>query len=221
MSRKPKLLFCCASPYRGGAEEYGLNVAKAAKGEGYHVDASFPPTDEMQSLVRDFRELGIADRVTMTGRRNDVLPTVRQQCPEARLLVAGRVREKIADVEGGTKLGEMDDLGEAYDAADIVINPRKFDTGLSIKSVEALSYGKPLLATPTGRTGMEDGAGTAFKLAEDPVAFAKAAVELFTDPKCCRDFAQAGHDYAVRYNAQTTAELKKLLPQHDEHGVPK
>lgn len=150
----------------------------------------------------------------------DVLPTVREQCPEARLLVAGRVCEKIADAEGCTKLGELDDLAEAYEAADIIINPRKFGTGLSIKSVEALSYGKPLVATPAGCTGMEDGAGTAFKLAENAAAFAEAVIELLSDPNRYREFAQAGHEYAVRYNAKTTAELKELLQQHDEHGAP-
>src|SRR5690606_8198091 len=103
------------------------------------------------------------------------------------------------------------DLGEAYDMADVVVNPRQFGTGLSIKSIEALSYGKPLVASPAGSSGMEDGAGTAFYLGKSSEALAEGIVRMLQDDALHQAFAAAGREYVVQHNRAIAQSLQSIL----------
>ena len=51
-------------------------------------------------------------------------------------------------------LGHVENLAEFYNSVDVVINPVEFGTGLKIKSVEGLAFGKPLITTPEGVVGL-------------------------------------------------------------------
>lgn len=53
------------------------------------------------------------------------------------------------------KLGFVRDESEFYASADLVINPTLVGTGLKIKTVEAMSYGVPLISTQTGYDGLK------------------------------------------------------------------
>lgn len=81
---------------------------------------------------------------------------------EPRLLIGGSVcqstwLEKYVDGDQGVYLlGHVDPLETFYDQIDLAINPVEFGSGLKIKSVEALGFGRPLLTTPHGATGLCD-----------------------------------------------------------------
>jgi len=78
-----------------------------------------------------------------------MFPIIKMAVPNATLL-----NDSSEDI---VKLGETAELDSAYDKADIVINPIRFDTGLEIKNIEALGYSNPLVTTSTGAEGMEIG----------------------------------------------------------------
>ena len=64
-------------------------------------------------------------------------------------------RELLAKATNIRLLGHVEDIADFYRSVDIVINPVEFGTGLKIKSVEGLAFGKPLLSTPQGVVGLE------------------------------------------------------------------
>lgn len=72
------------------------------------------------------------------------------------VIVAGKVCEN-EDLDGDPfdLVGYKDDPLSFYGAVDIVINPHIGGTGLKIKSVEALSYGRALLATRDAMLGLD------------------------------------------------------------------
>ena len=78
--------------------------------------------------------------------------------------------------------GVVADLGHAYAAADICINPVRFGSGLKIKTVEALAYGRPLLTTAHGMRGLQACAGRAFLVADTAEEFATTLLELASRP---------------------------------------
>lgn len=51
--------------------------------------------------------------------------------------------------------GIVDSIADFYQSVDVVVNPMLGGTGLKIKSLEALSYGKPLVATLDAMTGID------------------------------------------------------------------
>lgn len=85
---------------------------------------------------------------------------------EAELVIAGKICDWFAlrspsgsRAEAFEKvlfLGEVPTLEDFYRRVDIVVNPVQFGTGLKIKNVEALAFGKPLITTEVGAEGLSE-----------------------------------------------------------------
>lgn len=74
------------------------------------------------------------------------------------LFIAGTVCESIIHLNFPSKvklLGKTKDLQGFYNDCDIIINPDKLESGLKIKTVEAFSYGKPLICTRVASIGID------------------------------------------------------------------
>ena len=87
------------------------------------------------------------------------------ETPQIQLLIGGSIcqfvtennstSEMVANVTNIRLLGHIENIETFYQSVDVVINPVEFGTGLKIKSVEGLAFGKPLLSTPQGVVGLE------------------------------------------------------------------
>src|SRR5206468_2226330 len=100
-----------------------------------------------------------------------------------------------------------DALEELYQRAAVVINPQQFGTGLSIKSVDALLHGRPLVTTASGARGLEEGAGAAFLQAESAEEFGASLVELLREPARGAALAECGAEFARRYHQRNLQAL--------------
>jgi hypothetical protein len=70
------------------------------------------------------------------------------------IIVAGGVTKSVRDFPAAVKLGFVQELHTFYDAIDVALNPMVGGTGLKIKTVEPLSYGRPVLTTRPGVEGV-------------------------------------------------------------------
>lgn len=148
---------------------------------------------------------GVADLVA------DILPRVQVAVPGFELVLAGKVCDYVPDAPGCMKLGEIDDLRQAYDAADIAVNPVRVGTGLKIKSIEALGRGKPLVTTAIGAEGLEEAIGKGIFIAESPAEYAEFISRLISDPSLYQKAAEDAHQFAVTYNERAMRQLKAVL----------
>ena len=94
--------------------------------------------------------------------------------PDIRLIIAGSICTVLDRKEHVVLWGEFSEPQQVYNAADIVINPVRFGTGVNIKTIEALSYGKPLVATAPATNGLEEGRNKAFLVADTAKEFIAA-----------------------------------------------
>jgi hypothetical protein len=78
----------------------------------------------------------------------------RGSAPPHPIVVAGAICRHLRETPGIIRLGFVKELHTFYDAIDVAINPMVGGTGLKIKTVEPLSYGKPVLSTPAGVQGL-------------------------------------------------------------------
>ena len=114
----------------------------------------------------------------------DVWPKIREAHPQAELRIYGEV---VKNLDAGSTdnqvrlIGYTPRLEEAYAQASVIINPVSLGTGLKIKSVEALAFGKALVTTTCGAAGLEDQAGAAFLMEDEAPAFAAAVTHLLAD----------------------------------------
>ena len=107
----------------------------------------------------------------------------------------------------------MKDLEKAYDESKLVINPTVLGTGLKIKTVEALCYGKALVTTKEGADGLEEGIGKAFIMGKTFSKFAKSVIELIKDNSRRNKLEKNALDYAQRTFSRKAVfnELLKVL----------
>jgi glycosyltransferase involved in cell wall biosynthesis len=145
----------------------------------------------------------------------EVLPQIRAQQPAAELALAGMVSRRFPEAPGVRFLGTMKDLALAYASAEVVVNPIQFGTGLKIKTLEALGYARALVTTPCGAAGLEEGAGTAFKVASDARSFADEVLKLLVDRQRSQTLGAAGYRFATDYSDSVRVSLAGVFGAGD------
>jgi polysaccharide biosynthesis protein PslH len=141
-----------------------------------------------------------------------VFPAVRRDVPDAELWLVGGIGERVGHaVPGVRRLGFVDALGDLYRRAAVVINPQQFGTGLSIKSVDALLHGRPLVTTASGARGLEGGADSAFRQAESAEEFSAILVELLRAPTQAAALAMRATEFARDYHRRNLQALADVV----------
>src|SRR5262249_27568274 len=106
--------------------------------------------------------------------------------PEFRMLVAGGISSKvgplITDVANITVWDRLDDVSRFYSAIRVAAVPLRAGTGVSIKVLEALSFGKRIVSTPVGVRGLPNKLLRDAIVTSDPNEFAQALLRERTRP---------------------------------------
>ena len=106
-------------------------------------------------------------------------PTEKRSSAKGQTVVDNRIQ--LSNVR---LLGRVDRVEDFYDSIDLVINPVQFGTGLKIKNAESLRYGKLLITTLNGFTGMPEATRLACKVVESVNEMGLAINSI------CSDFSQ-------------------------------
>ncbi|MFN6571204.1 glycosyltransferase family 4 protein [Dendronalium sp. ChiSLP03b] len=141
----------------------------------------------------------------------DVFPIIKSKFDDVELVLAGDVCDQVEVFDGCLKLGRLDNLQEAYDLVDIVINPVRFGTGLKIKNIETLGYSKALVTTLVGAEGIEEGAGKAFLIANSPEEFFNAIKKIFSDAEFYEELSKNAYSFAKQWNQRSLKILTDIL----------
>lgn len=109
--------------------------------------------------------------------------------------------------------GQVATLDSEYAAADVVINPVQFGTGLAIKSIEALAHGAALLCTPEGARGIRLGDDDAppCAVATGAADFAAQLIDLLTDPARRARQRRAARTFVQAWNQRQADNLAAVL----------
>ncbi len=144
-------------------------------------------------------------------------PLVLGKEPDAVLAVAGSVCERFTVPGLQIKLlGRLESLAEEHDRAAVCLVPLQVGSGIKIKLLEALSYGKAAVSTTVGVQGLEDWSAGAVDVADQPEAFAAAVVRLLRDPELRRAREAAATRLVRKHFAagspMEAALVSRLLP---------
>ena len=145
----------------------------------------------------------LANRDAVSYCIKEIWPAIRSQLPGARLRIAGNICQGISGVGDGIELcGQVRELAAIYAEAHVVLNPVRAGTGLKIKSIEALSYGRPLVTTPTGALGIEAGYDRAYLVGQDAKGLSERCLLLLRDPEKRRSLSSEAIRFVKDYNQQ-------------------
>jgi succinoglycan biosynthesis protein ExoO len=153
---------------------------------------------------KDAAHPGEADRLLFVGSKtapnvdglrwflDTVWPTIRGRRPSARLTVAGSVCAEMAPPPAGVEyLGVVPDLDPLYRRAGVVISPLRAGSGLKIKLIEALAWGKAVVATSATAQGVRSLLQGVVPIVDEPEAFAAEILALMDDDGARLGQAQA------------------------------
>jgi polysaccharide biosynthesis protein PslH len=125
--------------------------------------------------------VGSANPINVRGLEwflQSAFPEIQARVPDCELAIAGPASVGRAWPDSVVALGQMKSLVSAYASAAVVINPITFGTGLPVKTIEALSHGKPLVATAAGVRGLGSQFASACVVAQNASEFAQGVIEL-------------------------------------------
>jgi len=143
----------------------------------------------------------------------EVLPLVNQRVPSVQWTIVGDVIRSLTPASSVELTSFVESLAELYQQSHVVVNPARVGTGLKIKTVEALSYAKAVVATQVGGEGLEDGWQTALRVEDDAERFAAAIAELLEDTTSAALLGQEGQSYLQKKNEQSSKRLAALLAE--------
>ena len=115
-----------------------------------------------------------------------VLPEVRSKLSNIRVLIAGakpinKIIQLCKDTEGVDLSINPPSSKAIYNSGRILINPVLTGSGVSIKSLEMLIAGKPIVSTPQGIAGLPLSIRQYFTIASDAESFAGAIVNKISN----------------------------------------
>ena len=111
-------------------------------------------------------------------------PAIRNSVPDAELLVAGTVSSSVRFRSAGIELlGPVSNLDALYKSANVTINPAVAGTGLKVKTLEALSFFRPVVTWPTGIDGLDPELASMCCLAADWFEFQQHVTRILLDAR--------------------------------------
>jgi len=145
----------------------------------------------------------------------NVLPALRERLPGATLTVAGRgpIAPDLAEYlsRPGVEAHESpSDLSHFYAQASLCVAPLFIGGGTSIKVLEGLAHGVPLVASPVAVRGLGLAPGVHLSIARSAAEFVENCAELLTNPVKARTLAAAGRaEVSKRFTWQAVGKVAR------------
>lgn len=142
-----------------------------------------------------------------------VWPLVINEVKEAHLIIGGGIckglkeHEKIENVEFA---GYIDDVDEFYRRGNIAINPVYQGTGLKIKTLEAMSYGKITIVHPHSMAGLFKKEGVPVLVGDNAGRYAELLVKALSGDIDPKETSKRCRAYLFEMNNYIVEQYKKI-----------
>lgn len=128
----------------------------AVKVIGHPIEPNFPPLPDLSNRKIRVGYIGSNNIWNQKCIRefSDELSKVSSHLSNYEFILAGGICNYKFNDRLWVKLGFVKSIEDFYDQIDVCLNPMRGGTGLKIKSVEAMAFGKILLSTCDGSAGL-------------------------------------------------------------------
>jgi len=147
-----------------------------------------------------------------------ILPRVREQYPDARLLIVGKDPwpsiEAAANHDPGIIVtGTVADVLPYLSVSDVAVVPLQIGGGSRLKILEALASRIPVVSTSKGAEGIATFGSSAVLIEDNIDAMADRVIDLLEDPILREHQTEAGYEIAkTRYSWTALEDRDTLLP---------
>jgi glycosyltransferase involved in cell wall biosynthesis len=121
------------------------------------------------------------------------------------------VRREASALDTVEVTGHVESLTPFYRRASVAVASMRFGAGVKLKTVMAMLWGVPVLATTVGAEGVE-GPDVFFAVEDDATALASAIARALDEPAAALEVASRAHAWAhSRYSTDAYArELERI-----------
>jgi hypothetical protein len=143
----------------------------------------------------------------------DVFPELRQSFPQIKLIIGGAICKELEYLEDNNieLQGNISDLYQFYRQADICINPTFNGTGLKIKTFEALSFGKILVAHPHSVIGVFEKEKVPIFLAENKSEYINHFIHLFNNVSEWNKYKTKSIEYMTNLHSYVKRQFYEIF----------
>lgn len=129
-------------------------------------------------------------------------PAIKQRHPGARLRIVGRVTQRADFAADPTieSVGYVADLSAEYAQAEVLLNPVFAGSGLKVKTLEALTFARPVMSWPSGVEGM--GGAAPCLVAYSWAEFAEQTIELLGNEALREELSRRARDFIATHYAK-------------------
>jgi glycosyltransferase involved in cell wall biosynthesis len=148
----------------------------------------------------------------------EIFPSVKARIPAATVqLVGSHPSGGVRELDGGgvTVRGDVPDVRPYLDAAAVVAAPIRLGGGMRVKVMEALAWGKAIVATSLALEGLELKDGDHVIVAETGAEFADALVQMLTDAERRTAIAKAARRWAEK-NLDLDSQVRAYEALYEE-----
>jgi O-antigen biosynthesis protein len=120
---------------------------------------------------------------SLTWFMSSVMPLITRRLPACCLTVTGDCPTELMERfrQWTVFPGRVSNLASVYEAIRVAVVPMRYGAGVKTKTVEALQYGVPVVATTIGAEGLPAHGLDAVVIADNPALFAERVVSLYAD----------------------------------------
>jgi hypothetical protein len=169
---------------------------------GLHNGQWLPPLAEGNAMLRPVSakapeyDIGFLGNLFMPNNveavnwlLDEVLPRVRHEFPLATVLIAGSrasdtLRTRIAADPLIELRSDVPDPVDIYRNASVLVNPMLRGSGVALKSIDMLAFGRSLVSTSQGMTGLPPVVRQCFMIGDTAEEFSKAIVFCLRNGNC-------------------------------------
>ncbi|OYQ34665.1 hypothetical protein CHU92_11570 [Flavobacterium cyanobacteriorum] len=149
----------------------------------------------------------------------NVFPLILQENNACKLIIAGNINggiQKILLNENIIFTGKYDDPENIYNKAEVVIIPVIYGTGLKIKTIEAISFGKAVVTYFEGLRGLPEPSPELeyCKLAKTDAEFAYYVLQLLADKQSRKTIENNAIAFIRDYTKSNIDTFDKIFNQH-------
>lgn len=152
------------------------------------------------------------NRMTIEFFIKNTFPLILKKHSTCQLLIGGSICKKLnAQNDEIVKVGKVESLESFYSLGDVAINPELHGTGYKVKTMEAMSFGMPIVATTAGAAGVIEPFNNQLYIADKPEEFAEAIDRLFCDENLLKQTSINAHKWIENYKKRITNTLTQKL----------
>jgi glycosyltransferase involved in cell wall biosynthesis len=175
----------------------------------HHVGAQVATSEKRAGLLFVGHYLHTPNEDAVCHFVRDIYPLIEKQLPGIEFAMVGSsMTDKVEALrtEMIHAVGHVEDLEPYFAKAKVFVAPLRYGAGMKGKIGQALSFGLPVVTTSIGAEGMDLVNERQLLIADDPEAFATAAVRLYTDNVLWERLSAAGRDHVFNNFSEFAAQ---------------